>query len=69
MKLKRDSVKELMKKYYDGNYNRFAREIGVDPTHLHRFLKTGIGGGAKLIGSVMKFCKDRQLNFEEYVDL
>jgi hypothetical protein len=69
MKVKRGKVINLMNKYYHGNYNRFAKELGVDPSHLYRFLTTGIGGGKKIIGAVIKFCKQNSLDFEDYIDL
>lgn len=68
MNLNREKLKELMETYCN-NYNRFAREMGVDPSHLYRFLNTGVGGGTKLIGGVIKFCKAKQLKYEEYIDL
>lgn len=67
MVLLRSKVECLMNVYCDGNYNRFARELGVDPAHLYRYLKTGVGGGSKVIGGVFKFCKSNHLNFEEYI--
>jgi hypothetical protein len=69
MELKRDKVFELMNEYCYGNYNRFARNLGVDPAHLYRFLNTGVGGGKKLVGAVIKFCRDNSLDFETYVSL
>ena len=69
MKLIRENVTELLNNYCNGNYNRFAREMGVDPSHIFRFLNTGVGGGTKLISGVVKFCKDKQLKFEDYIDL
>jgi hypothetical protein len=38
---------ELMQLRCAGNYNRFARELGIDAGHLYRFLHTGVGGGKK----------------------
>jgi hypothetical protein len=69
MKLKREKITELMNEYTNGNFSRFARILGIDPSHLHRFLKSDIGGGKKIVGAIMKFCKDKGLSFEEYVDL
>ena len=69
MQLNRDKVIELMNKYYGGNYNRFSRKLQVDPSHLHRYLKTGIGGGKKIVGAIIKFCKENGLNFEDYIEL
>lgn len=69
MELKRAKVKELMDTYCRGNYNRFARELGLDPSHLYRFLNEGIGGGKKVIGAVNRFCKLKKLDFFEYIDI
>lgn len=68
MRLNREKVAQLMAVYCGGNYNRFGRELGIDPSHLHRFLTSGIGGGKKLIGAVMIFCKKNKLNFEDYLE-
>ena len=69
MKVYRDKITELMRIYCADNYNRFGRELGVTPSHLHRYINTGVGGGKKLVGAVIKFCKDKGLNFEEYIEL
>jgi hypothetical protein len=68
MELRRDKINALMNTFFEGNYNRFGRELGVDPSHLHRFLNTGVGGGKKLAGAIFRFCKSNNLNFEEYID-
>ena len=68
MEAKRSKVVELMNDYCNGNYNRFGRELGVDPSHLYRFLTEGVGGGKKIVGAVIKFCKKNGLNYEDYID-
>jgi hypothetical protein len=57
MKLKTDKVYELMNTHYKGNYTQFAKAIELDPSHIHRFLRLGIGGGKKVIGAVMRFAQ------------
>ena len=69
MKIKIDKVLVLMNEKYYGNYHRFARELSVHPAHLHIVLTHGIGGGRKVIGALMKYCKENGLNYEEYVEL
>lgn len=69
MKANRNKVFELMNTYCDGNYNRFGRELQLDPSHLYRFLNTGVGGGKKLVGAIIRFCKENNLNFEDYIEL
>ena len=65
----RDKITQLMSIYCAGNYNRFGRELGLSPSHLHRYLNTGVGGGKKLAGAVIKFCKQKGLDFEEYIEI
>ena len=69
MNLNHIKVKELMEEYANGNYNRFARMMSLDPAHLHKFITTGAGGGKKVVMSVMKLCKDRNLDINEYIEL
>jgi hypothetical protein len=69
MEVNRQKVRDLMNISCAGNYNRFARELGVDPSHLYRFLKTGVGGGKKILMSVIKYCKVNGLDFEEYISI
>jgi hypothetical protein len=68
-RLNREKIKELMDSRCMGNYNRFSRELGVDPAHLYRFLNTGVGGGKKIILSLMKYCEKNKLDYKKYIDL
>jgi hypothetical protein len=69
MKIRQDKANELLHTYCAGNYNRFGRELGIDPSHVHRYLTTGIGGGRKLTGAIMKFSIDKGLNFQDYIEM
>lgn len=69
MKVNQEKLAGLMNSYCGGNYNRFARELQIDPSHLYRYINSGIGGGKKLIGAVMRFCVQNQLDFNQYIDL
>lgn len=69
MVINREKTVAFMQSDFDGNYNRFAKELQVDPSHLHRFLKTGIGGGRKLTGALIKYCNDHDIDFKKYIDL
>jgi len=68
-RLNREKIRELMNSRYMGNYNRFSRELGVDPAHLYRFLNTGIGGGKKIIFSLMNYCEKNKLDYKKFIDL
>lgn len=43
MKINQDKVRKLMEEYAGGNYNRFVREFGMDPSHLYKCINTGVG--------------------------
>lgn len=68
MKVSPDKLKQLMDKQAEGNYNRFARDLHVDPSHLHHFINYGMGGGKKIIFALISYCKDKELNFEDYLE-
>ncbi len=65
IELNRSKLVELMNTYCRGSYNRFARELGVDPSHLYRYMVAGTGGGKKIIIALLEFCKKRNIPFED----
>jgi len=67
-RLNRERIRELMNTRCMGNYNQFSRELGVDPAHLYRFLNTGIGGGKKIILSLMNYCEKNNLDYKKYIE-
>lgn len=67
MLIKKDKLRELMKIYGKDSYNCFARALGVEVAQLHRILNNDNKAGAKFLGCLMRFCKARGLNFEDYV--
>ncbi|MCX7923401.1 MAG: hypothetical protein N3B21_15535 [Clostridia bacterium] len=69
MRVDRSKVMDLINTYCAGNYSRFGRELGVDTSHIHRFVNTGVGGGKKIVGALLRFCKEKGINFEEFVEL
>ena len=66
-RLNEKKMMELMKEYCGGNYNRFAREMGIDASQLHRFLNSGVGGGKMMVFGLMKFCKEKKLDVTDYM--
>ena len=65
--LDKEKMMILMKTQCNGNYNLFARELGLDPGHLHRFLNTGVGGGKKMIFGLMYFCSKYGLDYRKFM--
>jgi hypothetical protein len=69
MKLNIANVYSLMQDRFNGNYNAFARTLGVDPSHIHRVLVDGVGGGNKIIGAIIKYCKGNGIDYNTYIIL
>lgn len=67
-RLNREKIRELMNNRCMGNYNQFSRELKVDPAHLYRFLNTGVGGGKKIIFSLMTYCEKNKLDYKNYIE-
>lgn len=68
MELIREKVIELMNTHGTGTYNGFARLLGLPVSNLHTYMTTGYGGGRKIISAVMRFCIEKGLNPEDYID-
>ncbi len=67
-RINREKMFELMERHCQGNYNRFGRKLGIDPSHLYRFLNTGVGGGKKMIFALMEYCDHHNLNFTQFFE-
>lgn len=68
--IKKDKVIGLMNKLYNGNYNEFARVLGLNVAHLYRTLKNqNSKAGPKFLGALAIFCKDNNLDYNEYIFL
>jgi hypothetical protein len=68
MKLKRDKVNELLQIYFNGKNSKFADAIGVEDAHLRTYIRTEVGDGRVLIGGIIKFCKEKELSIEDYIE-
>jgi hypothetical protein len=68
LKVSRKKLEYLMHVYAKGNYNRFARELEIDPSQLHRFMNSGVGAGKKFIGGLIRFCERNNISFNEYIE-
>ena len=66
VKINIDAVNELLKEDFYGNYNAFSRELDVDASHLHRYLRTGIGGGRKIAVALLSYCARKQKDYTKY---
>lgn len=66
-KIDRKKLYELMNTYCNSNYNEFARALNVYPSHIHKYMVKGEGGGVKITGAILMFCASHNLNFYDYL--
>jgi hypothetical protein len=57
-------------KYINGNYHRFAKQLGVDVAQLHRVMNhPAHNAGPKFLSKLVRYCQKEKLDFQEYIFL
>lgn len=69
MFVNKEKLRGLMKKKADGNYNEFARQLGINVAQLYRVLNTNSKAGPKFLGRLMLYCQVNDLEFKQYIFL
>lgn len=70
MKVNVRRTRELLKKDFNNNISEMARKLHVDRSHLSRVLNNGgCGAGGILCGAIIKYCKNKGLDFNEFIFL
>lgn len=69
MKLNIENLKQLMNEECNGNYNAFAREIGINVAALYRVLNNQSNAGLKTINKIIAYLKLKKLVVEDYIFL
>lgn len=70
MNINKEAIKELMTQFANDNWNEFARQLGIDVSHLYRTItEKQRKAGAKFIQALLKFCKLHNLNSDDYIFL
>ncbi|MFD1362688.1 helix-turn-helix domain-containing protein [Lentibacillus salinarum] len=67
MYLNKQRTKQLMNKKSDGNYNKFARKLNVDPGQLHRILNSESNAGPKFLSKLAAYCLSENIDFNDYI--
>lgn len=63
-------IKTANPKYINGNYHRFARQLGIDVAQLHRVINSPLhNAGPKFLSRLVKYCQKEHLDFREYIFL
>jgi hypothetical protein len=50
------------------NFCKFATKIGMNESHFHKFMRTGVGGGRLLWAKLYYYCKVNKLNFDDFLE-
>jgi len=70
MELNMGALNILLREKFGGNQAAMAKEIGISRYQLNIILNTnGAHAGKKVFGAIIKFCKDHDYNFEDYIFL
>lgn len=67
MEVKIEELKKLLEEKFQGNQTLFAVTLGIDRTHVNKVFKNGKGAGAVFCGAIIKYCKENNLNEDDYI--
>jgi predicted transcriptional regulator len=66
LQIRREILKNLLKEK-GWCKTEFAKMLGINYSYFHRLLKGERNPGSKFFSSFLKFCKEENLEFEDYV--
>lgn len=69
MKITKEAIKILVDEQFDGNFNKCARNLDLAPSTICRVANGNSKAGIKAITNIIKYCNDKNINYERYIDL
>ena len=70
MEINMGAFNTLLREKFNNNQAEMARTLGISKYQLNIILKNnGKNAGKKVIGAIMKFCKNNNYNYEDYIFL
>lgn len=70
MQINIEELKKLLDEQFNGNQTVFAKEMGLERTHVNKVFKNnGKGAGSLFCGAIIKYCKEKNINYEKYIFL
>lgn len=67
MYLDKRKLIDYMNSRFEGNYSKFAKELKVEVAQLHRIINTGSQAGTVFLGRLHTFCKNSDIQFEDFI--
>ncbi len=69
MNMTKEAIKKLVNEQFDGSYNKCARNLSLAPSTVCRIANGTSKAGIKVITSVMKYCSEKDINYDKYINL
>ncbi len=70
MEINIEELERLLRDRFEGNQAKMARVLGVSRYQLNTvFNNNGKCAGKKIIGSIIKYCDNNELDFHKYIFL
>lgn len=69
MKTTKEAIKKLVDEQFDGNFNKCARNLDLAPSTICRVANGNSQAGIKVITNIIKYCNNKNIDYERYVDL
>lgn len=70
MELNMGALNILLREKFNSNQSIMAKELGISRYQLNIILNTnGAHAGKKVFGAIIKYCKNNNYNYEDYIFL
>lgn len=70
MKINLVNLNNLLREKFNNNQAEMAKELGISRQQLNIILKhNGSCAGGKVMGAIIKFCKEHGYNYRDYIFL
>ena len=69
MNMSKESFEKFIEEQFDGGNNKCARGLDLAPSTVCRIANGNGKAGLKVITSVIKYCYEKDINYQEYVYL
>ncbi|GFP77467.1 XRE family transcriptional regulator [Clostridium fungisolvens] len=69
MNINVNTFQKLIEDNFYGSYNKCAKALNVAPSTICRVVNGNNNAGVKLLSSLMQYCNDNNLRYEDYIFL
>lgn len=69
IEIDREFMRKWCKYKYEGSFTKFANDMGIENSHLHKFITRGIGGGKVVWSKLYYYCRQKNISFTQFLRL